>query len=196
MDRLRWGRWLWVVASTGLLIAVVGIWLIASPETAGDRISLLQIYAGLFVGVTVAIGSYIAWENLKVNREGQITERFTRAIDQLGASDNDGNPKIEIRLGGIYALERIANDSDRDYQVIMETITAYVRQNSPALSTDGSIVESPISEDVAAIIEVIRRRRSGLESGFFTGWTCLGATSPVLGSTRLTSPEPRSTGLT
>lgn len=39
-------------------------------------------------------------ENLKIAQEGQITERFTRAIEQLG------NPATEIRLGGIYALGR------------------------------------------------------------------------------------------
>ena len=33
-----------------------------------------------------------------MEREGQITERFTRAIDQLG------NEKLDVRLGGIYAL--------------------------------------------------------------------------------------------
>jgi hypothetical protein len=60
-----------------------------------------------------------------VAQEGQITERFTRAIEQLG------NERMEVRLVGIYALERIANDSDKDYWTIMETLTAYVRENAP-----------------------------------------------------------------
>lgn len=67
----------------------------------------------------------IGQEQLQVAQEGQITERFTRAIEQLGSD------KMEIRLGGIYALERIANDSDKDYWPIMETLTAYVRENAP-----------------------------------------------------------------
>ncbi|MCA1666553.1 MAG: hypothetical protein LC793_03970, partial [Thermomicrobia bacterium] len=59
-----------------------------------------------------------------VAREGQITERFTRAIDQLGSE------KDEIRLGAIYALERIAKDS-RSYQdSIMDILAAYVRRDS------------------------------------------------------------------
>ena len=70
-------------------------------------------------------------KNLKIAQEGQITERFTRAVDQLGAIDQLGNPAIEIRLGGIYALERIANESEKDYWPIMEILTAYVRKNSP-----------------------------------------------------------------
>ena len=67
----------------------------------------------------------IGQEQLQVAQEGQITERFTRAIEQLGSD------KMEIRLGGIYALERIANDSDKDYWPIMETLTAYVRERAP-----------------------------------------------------------------
>jgi hypothetical protein len=42
------------------------------------------------------------------------------------------NKKLEIRLGGIYALERIAWDSpERDYSTVMEVLTAYVRENTP-----------------------------------------------------------------
>src|SRR5215207_2875546 len=64
-------------------------------------------------------------ETLRITEQGQITERFTRAIDQLGATD-DGKPKLEIRLGGIYALERIAKDSPKKYYAtIMEVLMAY-----------------------------------------------------------------------
>ncbi len=38
---------------------------------------------------------------------------------------------LEVRLGGIYALERIARDSPKDHWTIMEVLTAYVRENSP-----------------------------------------------------------------
>jgi hypothetical protein len=81
-----------------------GVWVVANPETAEERIAALQIIAGIGVATIVATGSYIAWRSYQVNREGQITERFTRAIDQLGATDDKGNPRIEIRLGGIHAF--------------------------------------------------------------------------------------------
>ena len=74
---------------------------------------------------------------MEATRDQQVTERFTRAIDQLGESDDDGEPRIEIRPGGIYALERIAADSlamenypGRDYATVMEVLTAYVRENT------------------------------------------------------------------
>jgi len=66
-------------------------------------------------GVAVIAGLLFAWqqpgsasETLRVSEEGQITERFTRAVDQLGSDD------ATILLGGIYALDRIARDSPRD----------------------------------------------------------------------------------
>jgi hypothetical protein len=40
-------------------------------------------------------------------------------------------PNLEVRIGSIYALERIARDSDRDHIQIMEIVCAYVRKNSP-----------------------------------------------------------------
>lgn len=70
-------------------------------------------------------------QRLQADREAQITNRFTQAIGQLGAELKDGTPNLEVRLGGIYALERIAKDSPKDYATIMEVLTAYVRQNAP-----------------------------------------------------------------
>jgi hypothetical protein len=43
------------------------------------------------------------------DRQRRITESFSKAIDQL-ASD-----KLEVRLGGIYSLERISKESQDDY---------------------------------------------------------------------------------
>jgi len=41
-------------------------------------------------------------------------------------------PNLEVRLGAIYALERIAQDSERDHLTVMETLCAYIRENAPA----------------------------------------------------------------
>src|SRR3982751_6161439 len=38
-----------------------------------------------------------------------------------------GGPNLEVRLGAIYALERIPRDSERDHWPIMEVLCAYVR---------------------------------------------------------------------
>ncbi|MEM8697520.1 MAG: pentapeptide repeat-containing protein [Pseudomonadota bacterium] len=71
--------------------------------------------------------------------QGHITDRITKAIEQLGAEKTvyvggkpQSRPNIEVRLGAIYALERIAQDSERDHIPIMETLCAYLRENAPA----------------------------------------------------------------
>jgi Uncharacterized low-complexity proteins len=87
-------------------------------------IQLVAIYAQILGACAVFLGIYFAWGNLTTAREGQITERFTRAIDQLG------NKKMEIRIGGMYALERIANESKKDYWSVMEILTAYIEENA------------------------------------------------------------------
>jgi hypothetical protein len=86
------------------------------------RATLLQGLGAL----VLLLGAYTAWQQLLVAREGQVTDRFTHAIDQLG---NDNS--LDVRLGGIYALERIAKDSPRDYGPIMEVLTAFVREHAP-----------------------------------------------------------------
>ena len=45
--------------------------------------------------------------------------------------NDKGEKQLEIRLGGIYALERIARDSERDHWPVMEILTAYVREHAP-----------------------------------------------------------------
>ncbi|NEB03757.1 pentapeptide repeat-containing protein [Streptomyces sp. SID13726] len=67
-------------------------------------------------------------EQAELTREGQVTERYVEAIKLLGS----GN--LHERLGGIYSLERIMNDSERDHRTVVEVLSAFVR--TPA--RDGS----------------------------------------------------------
>ena len=71
-------------------------------------------------------------QNAEAANQKQITERFSKAIEQL-ASD-----KPEVILGGIYTLERIARDSAPDQWTIMEVLTAFVRQNAPVIKENES----------------------------------------------------------
>jgi hypothetical protein len=80
----------------------------------------------------------IALKNVKISEDKQITERFAKAIEQL-ASD-----KIEVRLGAIYTLERIAKDSEKDQWTIMEVLTAFVRENTPVKKYEKSQDKKPL----------------------------------------------------
>ncbi len=72
-------------------------------------------------------------------------------------------PNLEVRAGAIYALERIAQDSERDHIQIMEILCTYVRQNAPAFDTEPTknLVERPRPRiDIQTSISVIGRRSS------------------------------------
>ncbi|MCA1994464.1 MAG: hypothetical protein LDL41_20820, partial [Coleofasciculus sp. S288] len=105
----------------------------------------LQITATAFGGLLLVINAYYAAkraeamdktaiaaaETLEISRKNAeltedrlITERFSRAVEQL-VNDN-----IAVRLGGIYSLERIAKDSKKDGMTILEILTAFVRENA------------------------------------------------------------------
>jgi len=131
------------------------------------RKTLAQIIAGLVIlaGVyytarRVAAAESTAKAALKqadISEEGQITERFTRAIEQLGNDEH-----IAIRLGGIYALERIAKDSPtKDHPQIMEVLTAYIREKSPLNvgedKSDETYGQTPPA-DIQAVLTVLGRR--------------------------------------
>jgi hypothetical protein len=61
-------------------------------------------------------------ETLKTTQQGQITERFTKAIEQLGDKE-----RLMVRLGGIYALEQVAKDSESHHWPVMEVLTSFAR---------------------------------------------------------------------
>jgi len=114
----------------------------AQDVSSEDVPSLINEYrrtwARIIGGFFVLLGLYFTWRRVEISQrtletqqDQQVTERFTRAIEQLGATDDKGKKKLEIRLGGIYTLERIARDSERDHWPIMETLTTYVREHAP-----------------------------------------------------------------
>jgi hypothetical protein len=101
-------------------------------------------------------------DELKLNERGQVTDRFGKAIDQLGQEDADGQSRLSIRLGGIYALERLMRDSESDAPTIIEVLCAFVRTHAAASATLGvapPTAEAPPSPpDVQAAVVVLARR--------------------------------------
>jgi uncharacterized protein YjbI with pentapeptide repeats len=113
--------------------------LLRPPELAKAkndvRTTLLQGIGGLLL----TVGAIATWRQLRlgrdqlrqnleltlkqleINERGQITERFTRAIEQLGSD------RLHLQIGGIYALERIARDSIDDRATVAEVLCAFVR---------------------------------------------------------------------
>ncbi len=203
------GRWGWMIHAArrwafwslaGVLVSWPLVLLVlrhygVSGGLLGPAVTIRELQAyGTFVAGLV--GLFVVWATLRrtqamedraraleaqvrLTEQGQITERFTRAVGQLGATDDQGNPRLEIRLGGIYSLERIAKDSEADHWTVMEILTAYVRENArwrpdadagAEACADGNAGEGereeglpvktfPPGVDVQAILDVIGRRR-------------------------------------
>jgi len=73
--------------------------------------------------------------------ERRVTELYTKAADQLGSD------KAPVRLAGLYALERLAQDNPSHRQTIVNLICAYLRMPyteppSPNIPSDSSPEES------------------------------------------------------
>jgi len=186
-----------VVISVSGLIAGLIVWLVPKWQVVklrslspGDlfeqeneaRRTISQIVGGIII----LAGLYYTSENLKtaqraasqaetsaaesrdLTREGQITDRFTKAIGQLGETGKD---KTSVRLGGIYALERISRESEGDHIPIMEILVSYVTEHAPenleVIDLNAAIdcskvsfrpgIDAP-SDEIQAILTVISRR--------------------------------------
>lgn len=113
---------------------------------AGIRSTLVQLLGG----AVVVFGLYFTARGFHLTREGHITDRYAKAIEHLGSSNAD------VRIGGIYSLARIARDSHVDAQMIIEVLTAFVREHTRTGHRKPS--DAKIEADVQTAISVLATR--------------------------------------
>lgn len=86
-------------------------------------------------------------------RERHVAERFARAMELIG------DEKLEVRWGGIYALEKMARRSPQDQSEVSEVLATYMRQhahyNPGETSTHAS---TRIASEIQIIATVLARR--------------------------------------
>ena len=109
----------------------------------------------MFTGVSLQATN----AQLQIAEQGQITDRYNAAITNLGA------PSVDVRLGGIYALQRIMQDSPRDQPTIVAVLCAFVRDNAKAATVSGGSRQATTSAGVptdiqAALTVVITRDKA------------------------------------
>ena len=123
-------------------------------ETARDaaRGRLLAVGAGLLAAAALAFTA----RNVARSRHRRVTGRCATALDQLGSED------LEVRIGGIHALERAARDTPADHAAVMETLAAFIREHShphwPPPDPAGQVRERPLRPDVQVAMTAIGRR--------------------------------------
>jgi len=166
-------------------LALVAIWLVPQwqvggiPEAVLDRHTARyfeienearRTIAQVLLGVFSAFAIFLAWRRaraadgtLKIAQEGHVTDRLTKAIEQLSCSQ-EGQPVVEVRVGAIYALERLSIDSPRDYWSVVDILAAYLCQhaklkNLQATELQTYIDTDSIRADLRAALIVLGRRR-------------------------------------
>src|SRR5829696_389146 len=106
-------QWRWWILGT---LFILGWWLVPPllyRHTGADAAARLKaitdtrtaLLAGL-IGVGALLTFWLNSRVYQITAQGHITDRYTKAIDQL-----DDKKAQAVRLGGLYALERVARDS-------------------------------------------------------------------------------------
>ena len=133
-----------------------------TPGSALDVVKAVISALGLLATALAGIGLVV---NYQQGEERLITDRFAKSVEQLGSQN------VDVRLGGIYSLERIAKDSPKDHWTVMEVLTAYVRNKSPL--PEGWVKAAPekrkllpnVTIDVQSALTVIARREAKNDQG-------------------------------
>jgi hypothetical protein len=134
--------WWWMLAAVAAVVIVafvVTMWLLtiasgANPGTdrASSRLDAVRTGLAAGAGAGAAVGLMLAFRRQfhqevatdQTNHdatERRITELYTKAVEQLGSD------KAPVRLGGLYALERLAQDNPTQRQTIVNVFCAYLR---------------------------------------------------------------------
>jgi hypothetical protein len=123
-------RYVWMALGFALILILARhFW----PACPGDPTKVQEVlacsqinrnYGLILAGVAALFALYLNWQRTNNDRRRMVNDTYVKAIEQLG------HEKMEVRLGAIYALERIARDAE-DFDLhwsIMETLTAYIRE--------------------------------------------------------------------
>ncbi|GAA2775948.1 pentapeptide repeat-containing protein [Streptomyces showdoensis] len=147
----------------------------------GSKTSAWLIAGSLLPGLAAAAALIFTWRQgtdtleqgnreLRIAEQGQITERFTAAIEQLGEDDE------ELTFGGVYALERIMEDSARDQPRIVSVLSAFIRSHA-AVPAAGFAKQTPgaappaLPPAVLAVVGVLADRPSGRDGSAVVDWS-------------------------
>lgn len=143
------------LALLGLVLWKLPQWQVVAVRSVAARTALelkaRQSLVHMCAGVSLLLGLYYAvqtlspvqtglqmtQETLRLAQQGHVAERIARAMETLADKE-----RLTVRLGGIYALEQLAQESAQSHWQIMEVLTAYVRDNAPWPSKDIRLVQA------------------------------------------------------
>ncbi|MCP2097402.1 MULTISPECIES: pentapeptide repeat-containing protein [Actinosynnema] len=85
------------------------------------RLAVISIGGAL----VVAVGLLYTARNYRLAHRGQVTDRFTKALERLGSDE------LYVRIGGIHALEHVMRDSPQHHGHVVKVLVAFIRERTP-----------------------------------------------------------------
>ena len=150
--------WIWIVAWVAVvLMAAIGFammywcWL-NGGESSSATIRNLGLVVAAVIGLPLAIWRGKVAESQAVTAQrGLLDERYQQGAEMLGRG------VLPVRLGGIYALARLAREHPENYHTqIMRLLCAFVR-TLPVLNEEERSTNK-LREDVQAVMTVFYER--------------------------------------
>ncbi|QIP85598.1 hypothetical protein GLX30_17895 [Streptomyces sp. Tu 2975] len=144
----------------------------AAPRSEGrDQTQWVTLIAISLPGLAALGALLFTWmqvgqasKELRISEHGQITSRFNAAINNLGSDS------LDVRLGGIYALQRIMQDSARDHPAVVSVLAAFAQRHAGSSTKSlkepiKSAYTHAVRADVRAAIATLARRRPDRDRG-------------------------------
>jgi uncharacterized protein YjbI with pentapeptide repeats len=109
-----------IVVATFISGTAARIW--AAYHSNREDITSLATFGTVIGAAIVAVTTLMRhFAQTEADRQRRIVESFSKAVEQLGSE------KLDVRVGAIFALERLSKESNDDYWTIMEVLAAFVR---------------------------------------------------------------------
>jgi hypothetical protein len=89
------------------------------------RSTVLQGLAGVVALAGVGLGAAVTLRQVRVSREGQFIDLFTKALEQLSSDE------VLVRQGGAYAMEQIAEAAPHYRGHVGALLATFVRHQAP-----------------------------------------------------------------
>ena len=133
--------------------------------TAQDRYDARVLVISVGGAIVVGTGLLYTARGYRLSRRGQVTDRFTVALERLGSGE------LYVRIGGVHALEHVMRDSAEHHNDVIEVLTAFIRDRAPRSDRQlgrqvwmhpvtGSVPDLPTrpAADIQAALTTLRQR--------------------------------------
>lgn len=123
-------------------------WLCLGVSASEESIRQAMLWS--LGGIIATVSLWFTYQKNRLEQDADWTRRYAEAVAQIGDKNES------VRIGGLYALGRIAEDAPRDRSMIMRVLASFIR-NPPSETAPASPSEEikPISPAVAAAVEVL-----------------------------------------